>query len=187
MKNTALTIAALALLAGFALAQPGPGATVPRMGGRMPMMEQTSKPELPAMTPEQLDKMDALRIAHLKEVLPLQTDLQIKEMELAALWRADKLDAKKIVAKVREISDARGKLELAKVNHRIDMYNLMTPEQRKAMRPGMMGPRGMRGMMGGPGMGRRIEKRIMMLNDDSGGQCPMGQCDPDNCPNCGMQ
>jgi len=186
MKNTALTIAALALLAGFALAQPGPGATVPPMGGRMPMMEQTSKPELPAMTPEQLDKMDALRIAHLKEVLPLQTDLQIKEMELAALWRADKLDAKKIVAKVKEISDARGKLELAKVNHQIDVYNLMTPEQRKAM-PGFGMGRFGRGMMRGQGMGRRIEKRVMMFNDDPGDQGPMGDCSPENCPDCGME
>jgi Spy/CpxP family protein refolding chaperone len=193
VKRTAMAIAALALVVGLALAQPGAGCPMAQAGGNSPQMMKVQKIEqaaMPAMTAEQLDKIDALKVKHLKEVLPMQTDLQVKEMELGALWRADKLDAGKILAKVKEVNDARGKLELVRVNHQIDMYNLMTPEQRKAMRPGMMGPGGRRGMMRGYGMGQRMGRgmgRGMMRGMNPGGQCQMGQCDPGSCGDCGMQ
>jgi len=181
---------------GFALAQPGPGMTAPAPNakaqapmtcGMQGMQGMMQGPAMPDMTPEQLEKMDALRAAHMKTVMPIQTDIRVAEIELDALWRADKLDAKKIVAKVNEIGGLRQKLELAMVNHRIDMYNLMTPDQQKAMRKmhmgrGMMGKgmgRGMRGMMrgqmGGEGCGMQ-----------GGGQCggsqgPMGQGGQEGC------
>ena len=185
MKRTALTIAALTFVVGAAMAQPGPGCPMAEPGKQMKMVKKIEMQAMPEMTAEQLDKMDALRVSHLKEMMPLKTDLRIREMELAALWRADKLDAKKIVAKVKELSDLRGKMQLAKVNHHLDVYNLLTPEQRKAWRPPMMGGRGkMRGM------GRRMMRGAMM--DDMGGPmgcCPEGpgQCGPQGCPMGGMQ
>lgn len=168
----ALVLAAGALTAGWLHAQPAasdapapqPGDCPRHMGAAGPMM-------MPELSDEQLQKMDNLRIAHLKEVLPLRTDLEIREMELAALWRAEKLDAAKVVAKVKEISELRGRLELARVNHAIARYNVLTPEQRKQARPfpGMgEGRRGMRrgmGRMGGMGRG---QDRGMMCPE-----CPM--------------
>ena len=62
------------------------------------------------LTEEQYQKLDELRIGHLKETMPVETDIEIREMELEALWRAEKLDGKKIVAKVREISALRERL-----------------------------------------------------------------------------
>jgi Spy/CpxP family protein refolding chaperone len=202
MKHRALTALMIVVVTGgLALAQPGPGMTAPApnakaqapLGCGMQGMQGTmSGPAMPDMTPEQLEKMDAMRVAHMKTVMPIQTDIQVAEIELDALWRADKLDAKKIVAKVNEIGGLRQKLELAMVNHRIDMYNLMTPDQQKVMRKmhmgrGMMGKgmgRGMRGMMrskmGGQGCGMQ-----------GGGQCGMqgqmmGQGGQQGCPDCDM-
>jgi Spy/CpxP family protein refolding chaperone len=143
---------------------------------------------MPDLTPDQLEKMDALRAAHLKEMMPLRTDLQLKEIELQALWRADEPDAKKIVAKVKEIGDIRQKMEVARINHLFDCRKLMTPEQLKAMKKmgmgrGMMGRgmgRGMRGMKRGQGYG-------MPGGDDFGGpQGPMGQGGQQGCPGCNM-
>jgi len=108
---------------------------------------------IPDLTPDQMDKMDAMRVTHLKTVLPIRTDIQVAEIELDALWRADKLDHKKIIAKVTEIGGLRQKLELAMVNHRIDTYNLLTPDQQKAVRKMRLG-RG-RGMTRGQGRGMR--------------------------------
>jgi len=157
------------------------------MQGMQGMMQG---PMMPDMTPEQLDKVDALRTAHLKEMLPLHTDLQVKEIELDALWRADEPDAKKIIAKVKEIGGIREKMEIARINHQFDMRKLMTPEQRKAMkkmgmRPGMKGKgmgRGMRGMMRG-----------QMGGCPQGGQCGgpqqgpiMGQDGQQGCQGCPM-
>jgi len=178
------TLAALMIVVvtgGLALAQPGPGMTAPAPNakaqapmacGMQGMQGMMPGPAMPDMTPEQLEKMDAMRVAHMKTVMPIQTDIQVAEIELDALWRADKLDAKKIVAKVNEIGGLRQKLELAMVNHRIDMYNLMTPDQQKAMRKMHIG----RGIMG-KGMGRGMRG---MMRGQMGG-CPMGG------EGCGMQ
>jgi len=128
------------------------------------------------MTNDQLDKFDQLRMNHLKEVMPLETDLEIKEMELEALWRADQLDSKKIIAKVKEIAGVRTQIELSRVNQRLGTYNLLTPEQREKGRKflgrfmpgmgrghGMMGQGRMRGMGRGTGrMGRGMGRMGMM-------------------------
>jgi Spy/CpxP family protein refolding chaperone len=158
-------------------------------GAGMPMMDKPDQPAMPGMmgmipdmTPEQMDKFDAMRVSHMKTVMPIRTDIQVAEIELDALWRAEKLDAKKIVAKVNEIGGLRQKLELAMVNHRIDMYNLMTPDQRKAMRKMHMGMG--RGMMG-KGMGHGMRG---MMRGGMGG-CPMGGegCGMQGGGQCGMQ
>jgi len=183
----------IALAAGFALAQPGPGAVAPAPAGKaqapttcgmqgmqgMPGMQGMAA-MMPDLTPDQLDKMDALRTAQLKVMLPLRTDLQVKEIELAALWRADQPDANKIIAKVKEIGDVREKMEVARINHMFDCRKLMTPEQLKAMKKMGMG----RGMMGrGKGRGMRGQ----MGGDDLGGpQGPMGQGGQQCCPGCNM-
>jgi len=207
MKHRALAALMIVVVAGgFALAQPGPAsapapagkAQAPMACGMQGMQGMMPGPAMPGMmgmmagmpdmTPEQMEKCDALRVAHMKTVMPIRTDIQVAEIELDALWRAEKLDAKKIIAKVSEIGGLRQKLELAMVNHRIDMYNLMTPDQRKAMKNmgmgrGMMGKgmgRGMRGQMGGEGCG-------MQGDGQCGMQGPMkGQGGQPGCPDCNM-
>jgi Spy/CpxP family protein refolding chaperone len=113
--------------------------------------------DMPELSNEQLDRMDVLRQSHIREMLPLRTDVQIKEMELDALWRAEKLDGREIAAKVNELSALRGRLELARVNHLLAMYEVMTPEQRKNFRPGA----------------RRGQRRGMMRGMRQGGPGPM--------------
>jgi Spy/CpxP family protein refolding chaperone len=165
MKRTTLTAIAVVAFACLVWAQPGPGPAAggPMGGPGMPMMAKAGRQGMPGMmagipdlTPEQTDKLDAMRVTHMKTVLPIRTDIQVAEIELDALWRADKLDSKKIVAKVNEIGGLRQKLELAMVNRRIDMYNLMTPDQRKAMRKMHMPWHDARP---GPGHGPRHEGR----------------------------
>jgi len=149
MKTTLIVAVVLVLAAGFAVAQPAaqtPPMKMP-MGGMMSGMQDM--PKMPEMTSEQLDRMDAQRIAHLRAVGPIRTDLAVKQFELAALWRAENLDAKKIIAKVTEISALKAKLDAAMANNRIAMHSILTPEQRKSMRSGMHGM--MQGMMM-PGM-----------------------------------
>jgi Spy/CpxP family protein refolding chaperone len=187
MKRTALTAIAVVALAGLMWAQPPP-----KPAAGMPMMDKPDQPAMPGMmgmmanipdlTSEQMDKFDAMRVAHMKTVMPIRTDIQVAEIELDALWRAEKLDAKKIVAKVNEIGGLRQKLELAMVNHRIEMHNALTPDQQKAMRKMQMG-RG-RGMMRGKGRGMGRGMKGGMKGAGSQGQ--MGQCDPQNCKDCMM-
>jgi len=190
-------LTALALAAGFALAQPGPGTAAPAatVKAQAPMakgMRGMQGPAMPDMTPEQQEKMDALRVAQVKQMAPMRADLKVKEIELDALWRVEEPDAKRIIAKVREIGDIKEKIEVARINHQFEVRKILTPEQRKAMRsmgmhPGMMGRgmrRGMRGMMrgqmGGAGCG-------MQCGGHCGMQAPkMDQDGQHGCQGCKM-
>jgi len=189
-SKTLTTLMMVVLVAGFALAQPGPATAAPTppsnlipMSGRQGMQGMMPGPAMPDMTPEQLEKVDALRTAHVKEMIPLRADLEVKEIELDALWRADEPDAKKIVAKVTEIGNLRQKMEIGRINHQFDMRKLMTPEQRKAMKKMGMG----RGMMGrGMGRGMRGMRRGQMDGEGRGkrdADCHGGQ---QGCQGCKM-
>lgn len=114
-----ILLAAALFLAGVGSAQPAAE------------IHGTTPPEPPRLSEAQLQQFDSLRIAHLREVLPLQTELRIKELELEALWAAEEPNANKILAKAREINDIRGRLQLARVNHRLAAYRLLSREQRR--------------------------------------------------------
>ena len=198
MKHAALAALMIAVVAGgLALAQPGPGTAAQAPTNQAPMargmrgMQGTPRMQgmaamMPDLTPDQLAKIDALREAHLKEVQPLRTDVQVKGIELQALWRADEPDVKKIQAEVKEIGDTREKLEAARIGLLFDIRKLLTPDQLKAMKKMGMG----RGMMG-KGMGRGM--RGMMRGDKMGGSQSddppgpmMGQGGQQCCPGCNM-
>lgn len=190
MKHRSLAALMIVVVAGgLALAQPGPAtdapaAKAPMACGMKGMQGMMPGPAMPDMTPEQQEKIDALRVAQVKQMAPMRADLRVKEIELDALWRADEPDAKKIIAKVKEIGDIKQKIEIARINHQFEVRKLLTPEQRKAMRkmgmrPGMMGRgmgRGMRGMMrgkmGGAGCGMQGGGHCGMQGPkmDQGGQ-----------------
>jgi Spy/CpxP family protein refolding chaperone len=110
---------------------------------------------IPNLTAEQQNQIDDLRAGHIKDVAGIRTDIEIKQLELARLWRADKLDGGKIVAKVKELGELRSKMQVTQVNHHLAIYKLLTPEQQKSFRPPMMG---MCGGMRGKGMGRGMGK-----------------------------
>ncbi len=174
-KITTIAAVALLVVTGWAIAQS------PELEQKPAPVEQPMAPpcqemgmpgmgmmDMPGLTDAQREQIQSLRIKHLKEVMPLETDLRIKNLELAMLWQAEKLDAKQIVTKVKEIGELRNKLELARVNHQIEIYNLLTPEQRKAFRLGM--GRGM--MRGRGGMGRRARQRHFGEGLDGPGAMP---------------
>lgn len=147
-----LALAVAVLFSGAALAQP---AGCGDCGGQKGMAQTCGKGKgmgmmaIPNLTEAQQNQIDDLRAGHIKDVAGIRTDIEIKQLELARLWRADKLDGAKIVAKVKELGELRSKLQVANVNHHLDVYKLLTPEQQKEFRPPMMG-----GMGQGKGMGR---------------------------------
>ncbi|MGB9743056.1 MAG: Spy/CpxP family protein refolding chaperone [candidate division WOR-3 bacterium] len=156
-----LLLAGLLFVAGTIYAQEKAEAPAP-----MPVMA----PPMPQLTDAQREQIQNLRLKHLKEILPLETDLRIKQLELATLWTADKLDPKAIIAKVKELNELKNKLELTRVNHRLEIAQLLTPEQRKQMW-NILGP----GM--GMGMGRRMKYRHRMIPADQ-----LGPQEPNCCP-----
>jgi Spy/CpxP family protein refolding chaperone len=169
-----LTLIAVSLLAsGAAFAQcpmSGKGACPNEDKGNAGM-------EMPKFTPEQEKQMMDLKVTLIKETEPLKTEMKLKGMELMALWKEDNPDAKKILAKVREVGEIKIKLQEKMINHKLAMFKILTPEQ-KTMMKGMMGM-GCEGfdccdvgekcgMMGGAGCGKGGGKM--------GGACGEGGC-----------
>lgn len=169
-NSLALALAALLLVSGAAYAQAAPcGGCKGQKAPGQPGPKAMGMMGISSLTTEQQNQIDDLRAGHIKDIAGIRTDIEIKQLELARLWRADKLDGGKIVAKVKELGELRSKLQVAKVNHHLAIYKLLTPEQQKEFRPPMMGMG--RGMGGGRGMGRRMG----MMGGCGAGRGPMGQ------------
>lgn len=117
------------------------------------------------LTDAQTAKIRDLREAHLKDIKPLRDTMYSKRGELKLLWLQKTPDRQKITAAQKEIGNLRSQMEEKRTNHRLDVFNILTPEQQTRAQalaagqgcgPGKGGPgKGGRGMGpgAGPGMG----------------------------------
>jgi Spy/CpxP family protein refolding chaperone len=124
-------------------------------------LAETPEPEAPALAPgkadkklqlstEQRRKLAESRVKLLKEIGPLESDLRVKEAELAVLWLSDELSEDKIIAKSTEIAALKAQLQEKHLRNRLALMKTLTPEQRKFLqaRPGRRArPAGQRGFM----------------------------------------
>jgi zinc resistance-associated protein len=165
MKRMIVAVLVVALVgtAGLALAQGwgrGPGygpAYPPNYGPRGAWGAGLN------LTPEQVQKMQALQDKFFKETLPLRNELQAKVLELRTLWAQASPDQTKIMAKQKEINALREQLQEKGTQFRLEARNILTPEQQAQLGSygpgfgpgyGMMGGFGPGyGMMGGYGHG----------------------------------
>jgi Spy/CpxP family protein refolding chaperone len=113
------------------------------------------------LTPEQESKFREMRRNFMKENAHLIGSLVGKRVELWALWSDPKAEEKAIVDKEKEAWALMGQLRDKRIEMRLAMRKILTPEQIGHWRPGWdMGHRGDRwgaamgqgGMMGPPGM-----------------------------------
>jgi Spy/CpxP family protein refolding chaperone len=103
------------------------------------------------LTAEQSEKIRAIREAHHKDILPIQTKMFTKRAELRLLWMQTNPDSAKIKSKQKEILDLKGQLQEKQTDFRLEFLNTLTPEQRtKLLAQGLGRHHGPRGDMGGP-------------------------------------
>ena len=105
------------------------------------------------LTDEQKTKLRALREAHLKDVKPLQDKLFSKRGDLRLLWLQAKPDKDKIVALQKEIREIKGQMEDKMTGYHVDIFNVLTPDQRDKVERFFWrakGPHGGHGPMMGP-------------------------------------
>jgi len=112
------------------------------------------------LTDEQKTKLEALQLAHDKEVRPIREKMFDKSVELRRLWLQTDPDKNKINAKQKEVRTLRDQLEDKRTTFRLEVNKVLTAEQKEKLaaygwcrKPGF-GPRGgMRGTGGGSGPG----------------------------------
>lgn len=100
-------------------------------------VEKGFGPECPHMkwmglelTEEQQKKIDALKTNLHKALLPLNADLKVKKAELEKLRIAENPSTTAIDKKIEEIGALRTQIHKALVHHRLQVREILTPEQR---------------------------------------------------------
>lgn len=116
------------------------------------------------LTHEQRMRLNQMHLELKKTLLPLKAAKAAKKAELSLLLTQDKPDRKAIHRKIQEIAALKQKMMEKKMAHKLEVREMLTPDQRRlfdmhllrnAERGWMMGGMGcpmMQGMMGG-GMG----------------------------------
>jgi Spy/CpxP family protein refolding chaperone len=105
------------------------------------------------LTPDQSAKIQTLRQAHLQAIAPLQQELLTKGKEMESLSLNPNADPAVIGTKQKEIWNLQSRLQEMTNNQRLQIRELLTPEQQAQF--DNLGPRrGMGSRMGrGPGPG----------------------------------
>jgi len=86
------------------------------------------------LSPEQVERLEQLRLTFMREAIRRGADLRIAEVDLAALQRADRADLAQVEAKLQEIERLRATLRLSQIRTIEEGKGELTPEQRAKLR-----------------------------------------------------
>jgi Spy/CpxP family protein refolding chaperone len=98
------------------------------------------------LTAEQTEKINTLREAYLKEIKPLRDQLYGMRGELRSSWLQTTPDRDKITTLQRDAMNLRNRMEEKMNAHRLDLFQVLTPEQQAKVQA--------------DGAGRGIHKRV---------------------------
>ena len=115
------------------------------------------------LSKEQIDKMREMRDRFYNETRDLRYDMAQKRLEMRKLFMDPKTDDATLLAKQKEMSGLRQKLQDRMAQMMIEGRKILTPEQLQKLDRMGMGPGGMGfGMMDGPMMGHGMMGGGMM-------------------------
>jgi len=83
------------------------------------------------LTDEQKDAVEKLKLKHQSEMIDLKADLEKKELAMKELKNSGNYSREEFVSTVKSISTAKNNIAISMANHRMDVYELLTPEQKK--------------------------------------------------------
>ncbi len=110
------------------------------------------------LTDTQKEAVEELHFSHKREMIDLKAALEKKQLDKQELLSKGNYTRDDYLGKVTSVSDAKDKMALAKANHRMDVYDLLTEEQRTTFNKikCRMGNR----MRMGMGMGKMKHRRM---------------------------
>jgi Spy/CpxP family protein refolding chaperone len=86
------------------------------------------------LTDEQLEKMVALKNQYLDSIGPKVTELKSLQRQLHSVFLKENVDRSQALAIESRISTIKADLATARLNHHIDMLDVLTPEQHERLR-----------------------------------------------------
>ncbi len=106
------------------------------------------------LTDDQKDKIEQLRLKNQEEMIDLRADMQKKRLAVKELQQKGNYSRSDYLNLVNDLNASRDKIALARANHRMDVYEILTDQQKEIFNHmPMMGDRHGegRGMMDGNG------------------------------------
>jgi zinc resistance-associated protein len=157
MKKIIMTLVTVIIVTAFAASAFafGPGSGRGHGGGPYDGYDPAVLSQL-NLTADQTTKINAFREAFLKDTKPLQDKMFSKRGDLKLLWLQQNPDQEKILAVQKEIRTLRDQIQEKRDLYRLNVYTVLTPEQKqksKSYGPGRGFGHGMRGGTGYPGGG----------------------------------
>ena len=137
-----LLVIVLSIAASFTYAQPkGPG----REGRHMKFIAEKLH-----LTDQQTEKVKDLQTAHMKHMIDQKADLKKAMVDLKAVKEKPNFTRKDVLDQVEKLNKIRDDMALAKANHLMDIWEILTPEQQKIAKdnPQWFMPKNHKGMMG---------------------------------------
>ncbi len=101
------------------------------------------------LTDEQKSKIEDARLSHQNQMIDLKANLEKKELALKQLRVKGNLDRNSVIAAVKDINQAKNDIAIARANNLMDIYDILTPEQRQTLKENI----GMFSEFGGHRMG----------------------------------
>ena len=98
--------------------------------GKGMCMKENTCCGIPDLTDEQETKIENLKTAHMKEMLPLKNQMGEKRAQLKTLTTADKVDMAAVNKKIDEIGSLKVEMMKKKEAHRQDVRALLNDNQR---------------------------------------------------------
>lgn len=83
------------------------------------------------LTDQQKAKLEDLRMQHQEKMVDMRAELDKARIETQRLRRSDKLNRSDVINQTKKMSNIRNKMAEARANHMMDVYELLTDEQRK--------------------------------------------------------
>jgi len=83
------------------------------------------------LTDTQKEAVELLHFSHKREMIDLKAALEKKKLDKQELLSKGNYTRDDYLGNVKTISDAKDIMAMAKANHRMDVYDLLTEEQRK--------------------------------------------------------
>lgn len=120
------------------------------------------------LTEEQEKKIDALRLSYEENLIKLNSELDLKELDMKKLLSSENITRSEMINLTKELISIRNDIALARTNHQMDVYDLLDSAQRKIWIEKMEKfgdmKKGMKDKMKNKMQGRRNDKMLDLKN-----------------------
>lgn len=83
------------------------------------------------LTQDQQKKIQELKLAHEEQMIKLRSDAELKELEIRKLIGSDNVSRNEMIKLTKELNAIKDEIEIAKVNHKMDVYDNLDTDQKK--------------------------------------------------------